>query len=61
MLPRGFLVLSNQTKIHSIMKKEFSGDYLAPEIEVIDLMAQSVLCQSGRIPGLTNDDEPYTF
>ena len=43
------------------MKKENIGDYLAPEIEVIDLMAQSVLCQSGRIPGLTNDDEPYTF
>ena len=43
------------------MKKELSGDYLAPEIEVVELKARSVLCQSGDIPGLTNDDTPYTF
>ena len=43
------------------MKKENIGDYLAPEIEVVELRARSVLCQSGDIPGLTNDDTPYTF
>ena len=48
-------------KIHNIMKKELSGDYLAPEIEVVELKARSVLCQSGDIPGLTNDDTSYTF
>ena len=43
------------------MKKENIGDYLAPEIEVVELRARSVLCQSGDIPGLANDDDPYTF
>ena len=43
------------------MTKENIGKYLAPEIKKIELKARSVLCQSGNIPGLTNDDEPYTF
>ena len=43
------------------MKKENIGEYLAPEIEVIEIRNREVLCASGDIPGLTNDDTPYTF
>ena len=42
-------------------KNQTNSDYLAPEIEVVELKARSVLCQSGDIPGLTNDDTSYTF
>ena len=43
------------------MTKESIGEYLAPQVKVVELKAQSVLCQSGNIPGLTNDDAPYSF
>ena len=43
------------TKIHSIMKKELSGDYLAPEIEVIQMqIRQTVLAGSP-----TNVNDPW--
>ena len=31
------------------MKKENIGEYLAPEIEVMELRSRGVLCQSGGI------------
>lgn len=42
-------------------ENQFSGFYLAPEAEVIEIRTQAVLCVSGDIPNLTNDDGVYKF
>ena len=30
-------------------KKEFSGEYLAPNVKVVEMKSRTVLCQSGGI------------
>lgn len=34
------------------MRTDRSGEYAAPEIDVIEISSQAVLCQSGEVPGL---------
>ena len=46
-------------KIHSIMKKEISGEYLAPEIKVMEVHSRAVLCVSPDLGGLGIDDNPF--
>lgn len=38
-----------------------TNGYLAPEMEVIDIKYEGVLCESGNIPSLTGNPSPLTF
>ena len=41
------------------MKKELIGEYLAPEVEVIEIKSREVLCTSTDPMGV--DPTPYEF
>ena len=34
-------------------KNEFSGEYLAPKVKVVEMKSRAVLCQSGGINKMT--------
>lgn len=36
-------------------------EYLSPDVEILEIMQEGVLCESGNIPKLTNDPNPYVF
>lgn len=38
-----------------------TNGYLAPEIEVIAIKSEGVICASGDIPGLTENKDPLIF
>ena len=38
-------------------KKQLNGEYLAPEVKVVEMKSRTVLCQSGGINKMTWGDD----